>query len=109
MLVRPFVHVFVLWLYASCVRRPRFARVSTNDYGIGIGITLLLRTWCWLLFGFSPTEVASSDVWLADMNYRVAVTQQARVWQGVSTKLAELFLKMKDIEVDRRKVRNAGK
>ena len=45
-----------------------------------------------------------SDVWLADMNYRVAVTQQARVWTGVSHKLADLFSKLKDIEVERRQV-----
>ncbi|CAN0552529.1 unnamed protein product, partial [Ectocarpus sp. 12 AP-2014] len=36
------------------------------------------------------------------MNYRVAVTQQARVWKGVSAKLGDLFGRMKDIEVERR-------
>lgn len=50
-------------------------------------------------------DVAESDVWLADMNYRVAVTQQARVWKGVSAKLGDLFGRMKDIEVERRMVR----
>lgn len=58
-----------------------------------------------LLLFFSMTEVASSDVWLADMNYRVAVTQQARVWKGVSDKLGDLFSKMKDMEVERRQVK----
>lgn len=51
------------------------------------------------------SDVAESDVWLADMNYRVAVTQQARVWKGVSAKLGDLFGRMKDIEVERRMVR----
>lgn len=46
-------------------------------------------------------------MWLADMNYRVAVTQQARVWKGVSAKLGDLFGRMKDIEVERRKVRGS--
>ncbi|CAN0491685.1 unnamed protein product, partial [Ectocarpus sp. 8 AP-2014] len=53
-------------------------------------------------------DVARSDVWLADMNYRVAVTQQARVWKGVSAKLGDLFGRMKDIEVERRKAIQGG-
>ncbi|CAM9373980.1 unnamed protein product [Ectocarpus fasciculatus] len=53
-------------------------------------------------------DVAGSDVWLADMNYRVAVTQQARVWKGVSAKLGDLFGRMKDIEVERRKAIQGG-
>ncbi|CAN0210453.1 unnamed protein product, partial [Ectocarpus sp. 4 AP-2014] len=53
-------------------------------------------------------DVAGSDIWLADMNYRVAVTQQARVWQGVSAKLGDLFGRMKDIEVERRKAIQGG-
>ncbi|CAB1111565.1 unnamed protein product [Ectocarpus sp. CCAP 1310/34] len=53
-------------------------------------------------------DVAGSDIWLADMNYRVAVTQQARVWKGVSAKLGDLFGKMKDIEVERRKAIQGG-
>lgn len=59
---------------------------------------------CSLWLGVSATEVVSSDVWLADMNYRVAVTQQGRVWKGASAKLGDLFSSMKDIEVERRKV-----
>lgn len=54
---------------------------------------------------FPTTDVTGSDVWLADMNYRVAVTQQSRVWKGVSAKLGDLFGRMKDIEVERRMVR----
>lgn len=57
------------------------------------------------LDAFSETDVVSSDVWLADMNYRVAVTQQGRVWKGASDKLGDLFSNMKDIEVERRQVR----
>eukprot|EP00904_Undaria_pinnatifida_P012978 jgi/Undpi1/8810/HiC_scaffold_25.g11272.m1 len=53
-------------------------------------------------------DVTRSDVWLADMNYRVAVTQQARVWTGVSHKLADLFSKLKDIEVERRQAIQGG-
>lgn len=37
----------------------------------------------------------------------MAVTQQARVWKGVSAKLGDLFGRMKDIEVERRKVRGS--
>lgn len=58
-----------------------------------------------IMFAHFPPDVSESDVWLADMNYRVAVTQQARVWKGVSAKLADLFGRMKDIEVERRMVR----
>lgn len=57
----------------------------------------------------SPSrDVTRSDVWLADMNYRVAVTQQARIWSGVSHKLGDLFGKLKDIEVERRQAIQGG-
>ncbi|CAM9624802.1 unnamed protein product, partial [Sphacelaria rigidula] len=56
----------------------------------------------------SETDVVSSDVWLADMNYRVAVTQQGRVWKGASDKLGDLFSNMKDIEVERRQAIQDG-
>ncbi|CAM9625787.1 unnamed protein product, partial [Hapterophycus canaliculatus] len=67
----------------------------------GKGASLTLR-------GKSCLDVTGSDVWLADMNYRVAVTQQARVWKGVSAKLGDLFGRMKDIEVERRKAIQSG-
>ncbi|CAM9179397.1 unnamed protein product [Scytosiphon promiscuus] len=65
----------------------------------GKGSSLVLR---------GKSYVTASDVWLADMNYRVAVTQQARVWKGVSAKLGDLFGRMKDIEVERRKAIQGG-
>eukprot|EP00752_Nemacystus_decipiens_P005662 g5124.t1 len=72
------------------------ASLDREAAGPGMSASLKLR------------DVSGSDVWLADMNYRVAVTQQARVWKGVSAKLADLFGRMKDIEVERRVAIQSG-
>ncbi|KAG5189219.1 hypothetical protein JKP88DRAFT_302363 [Tribonema minus] len=49
-----------------------------------------------------------SDVWITDMAYRVAVTQQLAACDAASAQLGALFGHMKDLEVNRRTaIRNA--
>lgn len=44
------------------------------------------------------------DVWLSDMNYRVAVKQQAEAWGNISGILARLFDRLRDTEIKRRTI-----
>ncbi|CAM9628592.1 unnamed protein product, partial [Scytosiphon promiscuus] len=44
------------------------------------------------------------DVWLLDCAYRTAAVHQKEAWEAVTAKLKEVFMKMKDLEGERRRV-----
>jgi uncharacterized protein YdaU (DUF1376 family) len=62
--------------------------------------TLLLVLSLLLLLSCYITQ--SSDVWLADMNYRVAVRQQKEAWENIAAILERLFDRLRDIEINRK-------
>jgi hypothetical protein len=47
-------------------------------------------------------EEGGGDLWLADMQYRVAVELQKRVWATAQAQLGALFGRMKALELNRR-------
>eukprot|EP00953_Heterococcus_sp_UTEX-ZZ885_P025731 13965-Heterococcus_DN1.PRE.1 len=56
----------------------------------------------------SSSSGEAVDVWVLDMAYRVAVSQQLAVCDAASSQLGALFGRMKDLEVNRRlAIRNA--
>ncbi|KAG5180448.1 hypothetical protein JKP88DRAFT_323899 [Tribonema minus] len=48
------------------------------------------------------TQSAAPDMWLADMNYRMAVQQQRQSWGGMTSVMACTLGRLRDLELDRR-------
>jgi hypothetical protein len=57
--------------------------------------------WCYH-YCYCYHAIQSSDVWLADMNYRVAVRQQKEAWENIAAILERLFDRLRDIEINRK-------
>ena len=49
-------------------------------------------------------DAAPSDLWIQDMNYRIAVELQKSIWAETQIKLHDLFTRMKTLELNRRQV-----
>ena len=52
--------------------------------------------------GTTKSSESCMDVWLVEMQYRVAVSYQSSVWEKASTELSTLFASMKETECQRR-------
>jgi hypothetical protein len=47
-------------------------------------------------------DANETDVWLAEMKYRVAVAYASSLWEKASTELSRLFTRLKEVECQRR-------
>lgn len=77
----------------NVVKADRAVQAAFDDYSLVVDALL------------SPEEGSSegnADLWLTDMQYRLAVQCQKDIWQDSQQKLGELFTRMKTLELNRR-------